>query len=119
IILDNAALHHSTTKPKSEDEFEELFTQAAKKPAEMKRGKFGRYAHDKVLIVRRKSNGAAVKVLTGSTNFSVTGLYVNSNHVLVYSDPTVAGKYAELFDGVWDDGLTKAKYLASPISEET
>jgi phosphatidylserine/phosphatidylglycerophosphate/cardiolipin synthase-like enzyme len=39
-----------------------------------------------------------VKVLTGSTNFSVTGVYVNSNHVLVFNDPKVAAKYAEVFD---------------------
>ena len=52
IILDNAALHHGASdKPKPEDEFEALFTKAAKKGAEILRGKFGRYAHDKVLIV--------------------------------------------------------------------
>ena len=119
IILDNAALHHSTSDPKPEDAVEKLFAKAAKAPAEMMRGKFGRYAHDKVLIVRRKANGAAVKVLTGSTNFSVTGLYVNSNHVLVYSDATVAGKYAALFDSIWENGITKASYLKTPFASET
>ena len=51
----------------------------------MKRGKFGRYAHDKVFIV--SNEGGPTKVMTGSTNFSVTGLYVNSNHVLIFDDP--------------------------------
>ncbi len=58
----------------------------------MKRGKFNRYAHDKVFIVSKKGAKANSPqyVLTGSTNYSVTGLYVNSNHVLVYRDPQVA-----------------------------
>ena len=53
------------------------------------RGKFSRYAHDKVFIVSQQGDRRE-KVLTGSTNFSVTGLYVNSNHVLVFNDPKVA-----------------------------
>jgi hypothetical protein len=38
VILDDAALHHSTGKPKPEDEFETLFRDAARKPAEIRRG---------------------------------------------------------------------------------
>ncbi|MCX6954880.1 MAG: phospholipase D-like domain-containing protein [Verrucomicrobia bacterium] len=99
IILDNATLHHDATGKKPEDQFEKLFTAAAKGPAEIKRFCFKRYAHDKQLIV---SDGTGpVKVLTGSTNFSVTGLYVNSNHVLVFDDRTVAATYARVFDTVW------------------
>jgi len=71
MILDNAALHHSVKDPRPEDQFEKLFLDAAKAPAEIHRGKFGRYAHDKVFVV--SGAGGARKVLTGSTNFSVTG----------------------------------------------
>jgi phosphatidylserine/phosphatidylglycerophosphate/cardiolipin synthase-like enzyme len=117
IILDNAALHHSNAKPKPEDEFERLFLGAAKAPAEIRRGRFGRYAHDKVLIV--SDTGKARKVLTGSTNFSVTGLYVNSNHVLVFNDAAVASKYAELFRVVWDGNAKLAAYLKSGLAAET
>jgi phosphatidylserine/phosphatidylglycerophosphate/cardiolipin synthase-like enzyme len=46
-------------------------------------------------------------VLTGSTNFSVTGLYVNSNHVLVFNDPKVADTYAHIFQTVWDGKVSK------------
>ena len=116
VLLDNAALHHSAKKPKPEDKFEELFRGAAKPGAEIKRGKFGRYAHDKVFVVR--DGGPAKKVLTGSTNFSVTGLYVNSNHVLVSSAPDVAGKYAEMFDAVWADGAKLGVWLKSPLAAE-
>jgi len=124
MILDNAALHHSTNStksksstnaakkpngPKPEDQFEKLFTKSAKKPAEILRGKFGRFAHDKVLIVSRRnastedpSKNTPLKVLTGSTNFSVTGLYVNSNHILVFNEQKVAAAYAQIFQVVWD-----------------
>jgi PLD-like domain len=107
LILDNAALHHNTQKPKPEDQLENLFTAAAKAPAEIKRGHFGRYAHDKVLIV--SDDTGAQKVLTGSTNFSITGVYVNSNHVLVFADPQVAGTYADVFNAVWD-GKVSVKF---------
>lgn len=121
IILDNAALHHRTTPkssataapkkktgPTAEDRFEALFKQAAKKPAEMLRGKFGRYAHDKVFIVSNKKG--PVKVLTGSTNLSVTGLYVNSNHVIVFDDAEVAGEYAKVFEAAWNGKVSAASF---------
>src|ERR1043166_4223754 len=79
LILDNAGLHHASDGSKPEDKFEKLFKQKAKAPAEIMRGRFDRYAHHKVLIVSNE-NGP-IKVLTGSTNFSVTGLYVNSNQI--------------------------------------
>jgi hypothetical protein len=116
ILVDNAALHHSKKDPKPEDDFEKLFVAAAKSPAEIKRGKFGRYAHDKVFVIR--DGAGAKKVLTGSTNFSVTGFYVNSNHVLVSSAPDVAGKYAELFDTVWAGDAKKGAWLKSPLASE-
>lgn len=118
IILDDAPLHHrapskksseaageSSTKakgPTAEDKFERLFTRAAKKPAAIMRGHFKRYAHDKVFIVKRKKDKAPLKVLTGSTNFSITGLYVNSNHIVVFNDEGVATAYASVFDAAWD-----------------
>jgi phosphatidylserine/phosphatidylglycerophosphate/cardiolipin synthase-like enzyme len=111
VILDNAALHHDTESPKPEDQFEKLFTQAAKAPAEILRGKFGRFAHDKVLIVSK--GNSAVKVLTGSTNFSVTGVYVNSNHVLVFNEAKMAATYAQVFQTVWD-GKVKRSFNDTP-----
>jgi phosphatidylserine/phosphatidylglycerophosphate/cardiolipin synthase-like enzyme len=49
--------------------------------------------------VRR--NGEAVRVLTGSTNYSLRGLYIQANNVLVFDDPAVAGKYGEVFEAYW------------------
>jgi len=107
IILDNATLHHNAASTEPEDQFEQLFSHAAKAPAGILRGKFGRFAHDKILIV--SNSGGAVKVLTGSTNFSITGLYVNSNHVLVFDDPKVATAYAQVFNDAWN-GKVSVKF---------
>lgn len=113
VILDNAALHHSKTSPKPEDEFEAEFRKVAKAPADILRGHFNRYAHDKVFVSFTKDQ--PLKVLTGSTNFSVTGVYVNSNHVLVFADKDVARKYGELFQSVWSGGVKLNAYLNSPF----
>ena len=140
IILDDASLHHDNTHPKApttkktssakaaktapaksaakaEDLFSDRFNEAVGNDQSLKRGHFGRYAHDKVFIVSNKTG--AVKVLTGSTNFSVTGLYVNSNHVLVFTDPTVAGKYAAVFQAAWDGDVSKAAFAQSPLASDT
>ena len=106
IILDNAQLHvtHKDSKTgktvtTAEDQFTDLFKQKATKPAAIVRGSFARFSHDKIFIVLK--NNVATKVLTGSTNFSVTGLYVNANHVLVFDDPDVAGEYDKVFEASW------------------
>lgn len=114
VLLDNAALHHSKTSPKREDEFEAAFRQAAKAPADILRGHFSRYAHDKVFVSFNRER--ALRVLTGSTNFSITGLYVNSNHVLIFDDEAVAREYGMLFNAIWEDGAHTHAYLNSPFS---
>ena len=101
VILDNADLH--VTQPNKnetpEDQFTDLFNKRKKEQSDIVRGSFARYSHDKVFIVSR--NGNAIEVLTGSTNFSLTGLYVNANHVLVFEDANVAGHYDEVFEKSW------------------
>jgi hypothetical protein len=68
----------------------------------IKRGHFGRYAHDKILIQKRGKT--ATKVLSGSANFSVRGgLYVQSNNVFVFDDKTTAKIYDEAFEQAWTD----------------
>lgn len=117
IILDNSSLHHNAAGTRPEDQFEALFTTAAKGDAAIKRGKFGRYAHDKILIVAKPAG--AQTVLTGSTNFSVNGLYVNANHVLRFDQPAVATEYAKLFDAVWSQDVKRGAYLGSDLATET
>jgi len=72
--------------------------------AKVKRMHFGRQQHNKVLLVRR--DGAPVRVLAGSTNFSLRGLYIQANNALLFEDQTVAGKFAELFDAYWNSPKT-------------
>jgi hypothetical protein len=106
IILDDAKLHLQQTNSKTgkttiplEVPFAQQFEAQAKSPAAMVRGCFDRYSHDKIFIVSK--NGGATRVLTGSTNFSVTGLYVNANHVLVFDDTGMAQHYAQVFEESW------------------
>lgn len=68
--------------------------------AQVQRMHFGRQQHNKVLIVRR--DGKPIRVLTGSTNFSLRGLYIQANNALHFDDPTTAGVYGELFEAYWD-----------------
>lgn len=116
MILDDATLHHDTTKPKPEDEFQKLFDKTATGDAELKRGKFGRFAHDKIFIV--SNSKGAVKVLTGSTNFSVTGLYVNSNHVIVFNDPKIAQTYAQIFQLAFETDVKEGPFTKSEDAKE-
>jgi phosphatidylserine/phosphatidylglycerophosphate/cardiolipin synthase-like enzyme len=56
-------------------------------------------------------------VLTGSTNFSITGIYVNANHVLVFDDPDVAQTYADAFDVMFEDGARTGDFEKHPASQ--
>jgi phosphatidylserine/phosphatidylglycerophosphate/cardiolipin synthase-like enzyme len=116
MVLDNATLHHNKANTKPEDLFESAFKKVAKQPAGIMRGKFKRFQHNKVLIV--KKNGQAQKVLAGSTNFSVTGLYVNSNHVVVFNSPSVASAYSADFDATWNGQVNEKTFLDAAISQK-
>jgi phosphatidylserine/phosphatidylglycerophosphate/cardiolipin synthase-like enzyme len=104
IILDNATLHRTQAgKPTTEeDDFEVRFKAAAAASAEIFRCRFDRYSHCKIIIL--KKNGAAFRVLTGSTNFAITGLCVNANHVILFDRPNVAQYYSDVFNNVWQVG---------------
>ena len=78
---------------------------------EVKTGHFSGLAHNKVMIRRRK--GKAEAVLTGSANFTLRGLYVQANSVLVFEEPQVAALYAQAFDQAW---TAPAKFKTSPIA---
>lgn len=71
----------------------------------VKAGHFGALAHDKIFILRR-GNGRR-KVLSGSANFSVRGLYAQSNNVFVFEDSgggsNVADLYEAVFEAAWAD----------------
>jgi phosphatidylserine/phosphatidylglycerophosphate/cardiolipin synthase-like enzyme len=80
---------------------EALAVIAASVPAEnIKRFSFSRFAHDKILIQKRK--GTPVKVLSGSANFSIRGLYVQSNNIFVFDDQAIAEIYDDAFTSAWE-----------------
>ena len=81
----------------------------------VKVGHFSRFQHNKVMILRR--DGRAVKVLSGSANFSVRGLYVQSNNVFVLDNADMAGVYAQAFDQAWSDPSTSA-FEANSVSQQ-
>jgi hypothetical protein len=76
-------------------------------------GNFGRFQHNKVLI--QKVRGRAKKVLTGSANFSLRGLYVQANSVLVFEDPDIADLYEKAFEQAFTDA---SKFKSSSISSK-
>jgi phosphatidylserine/phosphatidylglycerophosphate/cardiolipin synthase-like enzyme len=107
--LDNAPLH---TKPGAlEIEAHKLFVKSAG-AGNVKQGHFHRFAHNKVMIQKR--NGKPVKVLTGSANFSVRGLYVQANNILVFDDPAVAELYEAAFEQAFQDA---PGFAASELAE--
>ena len=107
--LDNAPLH---TKPGAlEIEAHKRLVKSAG-AANVKQGHFHRFAHNKVMI--QKKNGKPVKVLTGSANFSVRGLYVQANNILVFDDPQTAALYEAAFEQAFN---AADKFSSSEIAE--
>src|SRR6516164_7294202 len=108
LYLDNSASHIGDTarEPKAH---EWLTAQGA----QVKVGHFQRFSHDKVFIQKRGTT--ALKVLSGSANFSVRGLYVQSNNVFTFDDPATAALYEQAFQQSWDSpsGFATSQLAAS------
>jgi hypothetical protein len=108
VFQDNAPLHVKKSA------LEQRTIKALKSAgASVKVGHFARFAHDKVFI--QKKNGKARKVLTGSANFSIRGLYVQANSVLVFDDADVAELYEQAFQQAFDD---QKKFKSSTIASK-
>jgi len=112
LFLDNSAGHVEQGAP--EIQALAVLTQSAGADR-VKTGHFKRFAHNKVFIQKR--NGDPIKVLTGSANFSVRGLYVQANNVLVLSDPHVASLYEQAFNQAFNDPTkTQSGFARSEIA---
>ena len=97
MILDNSASHVSANgKDSPEDIFEKEFKNAAAANAAIVRGRYSRQAHQKTFVIKKNNN--PVKVLTGSTNFAINGLYINANHVITIDSKAIAATYQRIFD---------------------
>jgi phosphatidylserine/phosphatidylglycerophosphate/cardiolipin synthase-like enzyme len=75
-------------------------------------GHFRRFSHDKVLIQKR--DGQPIKVLTGSANFSVRGLYVQANNILVFDNVQIAELYEHAFEQSFH---SPSEFATSAIAE--
>jgi len=96
VLLDNSKTHVGTNA--FEDKFGALFNEKAKAPSAILRGHFRSLAHSKVFIQKTKATNEPIKVLTGSTNFSTNGFYINANHVIIFNNGNIAALYAQVFD---------------------
>lgn len=115
LFLDNASLHAAATDP--EVAAHKLLAESAGAD-HIKVGHFSRFAHDKVMIQRRGDK--AVKVLSGSANFSIRGQYVQANNIFVFDHAEIAGWYAKAFNQAFDEpsGFSAAE-IASKWFEAT
>ena len=116
-ILDNAALHVTGGKngPPPEVKAAQLIIAAAG-AAKVRRGHFDRFQHNKVFI-KRDASGQAQRVLFGSMNFSVRGLYVQANNIAVVDDANVAGMFAKAFDVAFADNVQAGPFRQDPIAQ--
>ena len=107
IILDDSADH--TKDGCFEMQFDALFKQEASDKNALVRGKYLSISHSKIFI--QKYYSQPVKVLTGSTNFSTNGLYINANHTIIFHSEKVATAYEEVFNESFGntDGDTELK----------
>jgi phosphatidylserine/phosphatidylglycerophosphate/cardiolipin synthase-like enzyme len=86
--------------------------------AAVKRGKFARQQHNKVLVLRR--DGMPYKALCGSTNFTLRGLYVQSNNTVVFSDRKATSLVASVFERYFeiiDKRGAAGKFRGDPLSQ--
>ena len=123
-ILDNAPLHSKVSKshfgggdgsPPPEIEAAEMIIAAAGED-NVRQGHFQRYQHNKVFI-KRDASGKGQRVIFGSMNFSVRGIYVQANNVMVVDDANVADMFAKAFDVAFADDVTAPLFRQNPISQ--
>lgn len=96
IVLDNSSTHIG--KNSLEKKAKEILMKSAGKD-NVTVGHFARFSHDKIFIM--KKNGKPLKVLTGSANFSIRGLYIQANNIIVIKDESVADRYEKVFSTVF------------------
>ena len=91
---------------------------------QVRAGHFGALAHDKIFILTRGDGSR--RVVSGSANFSVRGLYVQANNVFAFDDAAgesqLVDRYQEMFEASWNEPKEFARgALAAawhPIAED-
>ena len=101
IVIDTSDTHGD---PGSDETTAEGRLKQSAGAADVARHKFLGLQHNKGIIAKRKVAGggfAPFAVLTGSTNFSLGGLYIQNNNALLFRDAAVAKYYADVFDAAF------------------
>jgi hypothetical protein len=112
-VLDDAPLH---TGKAVEVSAAQLIKQAAGSN-NVVQGHFSRFQHNKVFI-KRDASGLPQRVLFGSMNFSVRGLYVQSNNVVIADDPATSRYFAAAFDNAFNNETSTAKFKQDKVSSQ-
>jgi phosphatidylserine/phosphatidylglycerophosphate/cardiolipin synthase-like enzyme len=112
-VLDNAPLH---TGNAPEVRAAQMIKQAAGSD-KVAQGHFSRFQHNKVFI-KRNASGIPQRVLFGSMNFSVRGLYVQANNVIVADDPATSKYFAAAFDNAFNNKTSTAKFQRDKIASQ-
>ena len=118
-VLDNADLHSKPDKKTGALPIEVTAAKmiiAAAGAANVRQGKYARYQHCKVFI-KRDASGNAQKVIFGSMNFSVRGIYVQANNVVFVDDPKTAGMFAAAFDDAFKNNVSAPPFRKDPIAQ--
>jgi hypothetical protein len=110
-VLDNAKLH---TGDAPEVRAAAIIEKAAGTESVVQ-GHFSRFQHNKVFL-KRNASGVPQRVLFGSMNFSVRGLYVQSNNVIVADDPATSKYFADAFDNAFANRTSTPKFKRGPIA---
>ena len=99
-VIDNSGSHAAADSAESKAAAR-LQTSAG--AAAVVRMHFKTLQHNKVLIV--KKDGAPIKVLFGSTNFSFRGLYIQANNALVFYSSDAANLFERAFELAFAGGI--------------
>lgn len=78
----------------------------------------GHFAHNKFVVVCDQ-HGAPLRVWTGSTNWTVTGLCTQANNALLIEDPTTAHAFLDYWHRLHDAGNGYPKTLADTDTTPT
>jgi hypothetical protein len=111
LVLDDSAAHTGPT-----DAEPEAHRRIEAAGGQVKRCHLARFQHHKVLIVRRGDE--IVKVLAGSANFSIRGLYAQANNVVVFANAQPCALYGEAFDLLWQGDGRAPGFRSSELASK-
>ena len=109
-VIDDSPKDHNKAKGAEGKASARLLTSSN---GQVRRMHFGKLQHNKVIIVHR--NGTPERVLLGSTNFSYRGFYIQANNALLFTDPGIAGLFADYFAAAFHNPET---FTGSPMAQK-